>query len=72
MTPRRCSDGDEHHDQGAPPVAEEQEDHQSDEHRSKRPFDKDARDGSRDIGRLVKLERDFDVVRQNRLHRLEV
>ena len=55
-------------DDRAPPVVQEQQDHQADQHGPQRPLAHDAPDGPRHVGRLVELVTDVNVRRQDGLH----
>ena len=61
---RDCCD----HDQSASQIAQEEQDHQAGQNRSKRSFDNQPANGVLDIRGLIKLEGNFDVVRKQRLH----
>ena len=50
------------HDQGAAPVAQEEQHHQAGERRAEQAFGDQAADGVGDVGRLVELQADVDVV----------
>ena len=55
-------------DQRAPPVAQEQQDHQPHQQGPQHPLADHAPDRSRHVGRLVELVTDVDVRRQDGLH----
>ena len=66
----RCQDRQRdihHHDQSAAPIAQEEQDHQSREHRAEQALLDQAQDGAHDEGRLVKLIADLHARRQHGL-----
>ena len=56
-----------HHDQSASPIAQEQQHHQSREHRAEHALFGQTQDGARDEGRLIELVADFHARWQHRL-----
>ena len=50
------------HDQGAAPVAQEDQHHQAGEHRAEQAFGDQAANGVGDVGRLIELQAHVDVV----------
>ncbi len=56
----------------AAPIAQEQQHHQAGEDRAERAFGGDAPHGPCDVGRLVELEAQLDVLGQGGLHLRQV